>query len=141
MSFIKDNAIIAQNAGTSAAAIVSAMVESGAYGLDTMGDVMEAFNAIRTDIFQGSLELAGVSDPSEVPADAPRRSGGGGGRRSSGGGSNGKTPETYSLTFGKYNGRTIADIHEDDPEYVEWLADKANEAFVKKLARQALEAA
>jgi len=131
MAFSKDRAIVAQNATGAAGAIVAALLTNE----DTVETALEMFNAVRTDIFEGSLALAdGVIEGQETaPAkrsSAPRRSGGGG-RSSGGGGKSDDAGAGVSLKFGKYQGQTISDVYADDPEYIEWLADTSNNEFIK----------
>lgn len=40
------------------------------------------------------------------------------------------------ITFGKYNGKTIREIYDEDPKYIDWLADKAE---VEKIRLAAVE--
>lgn len=138
MSFIKDNAIIGQNAATAAATVVAALVGSG----DILGvaEAITAFSDIRTAIFEGSLACAGVESPDEVPADAPRRSGGFPRRASGGGNAN---PGEVVINFGKHKGKTIAGLAaegDEGREYVEWLAASSNNDFIKKVTREFLAA-
>ncbi len=49
---------------------------------------------------------------------------------------------TYSvvLSFGKYAGQTLGSVADDDPKYLEWIADKSNVAAMwKKAAHRAVE--
>lgn len=43
------------------------------------------------------------------------------------------------VNFGKYKGKTIKEIHELAPDYVEWLAVNAREEIVKKAANMVLD--
>jgi len=45
-----------------------------------------------------------------------------------------------TITFGKHAGKSIATIDSEDPGYVRWLADKAQDAEVQKAARAYLDA-
>lgn len=120
MSFSKERAIIGQNAATAAASLLSGT-----------GASYEEFEALRTAIAEGSLAFAdGVIEG--VTESAPRRSGGGGFRSSGGGGGQSNDSGAgVSLKFGKYQGKTIAEVYAADPEYVEWLSETSNNDFIK----------
>ena len=47
--------------------------------------------------------------------------------------------KTITLNFGKYNGKTLAEIYESDRGYMEWLADNSQKEAVKEAARLLLE--
>lgn len=113
---------------TAAAAVIFA-------GLYTEWD-LEAFEAIRTDILNGSLALQGATstiESIETPS-APRRSYGGGGGNS--GGSAGST----ELRSGKYAGKTVDEVIELDLEYAEWFAESGKNEFMAKKFAEALAA-
>ena len=42
--------------------------------------------------------------------------------------------ESIKISFGKYKGKTIKEIHATDESYVKWLAEKAKDEAVKKAA-------
>ena len=45
------------------------------------------------------------------------------------------TPEeakAYVITFGKYSGKTLGEVIENDPKYTEWLLEKAQDENIKK---------
>jgi hypothetical protein len=39
-----------------------------------------------------------------------------------------------TITFGKYRGKTLAEIYKTDKKYIEWLADKANKEDMRNAA-------
>jgi hypothetical protein len=140
--FNKEASIVGQNAGSTAASLMAAYVASGAnYG--TLDDFLADYNAIRTDVMNGSIALAGAEGFIEAfgsaPAPAPARGGGGGRsfgggnqRRSSGGGGGGNSdPSTIEVNFGKYRGVTLGTIQADDPEYLDWLEENANSDWLR----------
>jgi uncharacterized protein (DUF3820 family) len=45
----------------------------------------------------------------------------------------------YRLTFGKYNGRTLGDVFQEDPDYLRWLADEARSPRVRTMAQSVLD--
>ena len=51
------------------------------------------------------------------------------------------TPEELVVNFGKHSGKTVAAIHAEDPGYVKWLADKAQDAAIKLAAQTLLQSA
>lgn len=42
--------------------------------------------------------------------------------------------ETLKLGFGKHKGKTLGQIYKEAPDYIEWLADNANDAKIKTAA-------
>ena len=141
MSFNKDHAIIAQNSATAAATIYSA--------IGPQEWSKEIYEQIRTDIFSGSLALAGAETvvqtfeaPSSV-ADIARQAApagetpfppAGGGFSASGGGTAGATV----LKFGKHRGKTIAQVASEDPGWLDWASQNTNNDFVKTKIREFL---
>ena len=139
MALDRDSSIIAQNAGSTAAAIYTALVKNR--GDETFNP--EEYEAIRLHVFQGTLELAGAETVVETfeggakPAYAAKPGGGsdngGGGGRSTYSGSG-----NIDVKFGKHRGKTISEIYDEDPGWLEWAAEKANNDFVKQHARKFL---
>lgn len=140
MPLDKDRSIIAQSAGKDAAELVKAIFVPGDANPE---DVFQVYNDLKTSIFNSTLALAAAESVVErfegdepAPARTSRPSSGGA-RRSGGGGGDAATLEVRS---GKYAGRTLGDIYEEDPDYVEWLAEKSNNTFLKNKAREFLAA-
>lgn len=46
-----------------------------------------------------------------------------------------------TVTFGQYKGQTLGDVLEQDPSYLKWLADKAQDGKIRKAASNLLKAA
>lgn len=42
--------------------------------------------------------------------------------------------EAVKLGFGKHKGKTLGEIHKEAPDYIEWLADNANDSKIKAAA-------
>ena len=51
------------------------------------------------------------------------------------------TPEELVVNFGKHSGKTVAAILAEDPGYVKWLADKAQDGSIKLAAQTLLQTA
>lgn len=131
MSFNKDRAIVAQNSATAAATIVAALVKAG------NPDAVDAFEDIRTSIFEGSLELAGGEPTAAQSNSGGRRSFGGG--RSNGGGRADDAGAGVVIKFGKHAGQTIGEVYaqgEDGASYIEWLAESSTNPFIKAKAEE-----
>jgi hypothetical protein len=142
LSFSKDHAIIAQNSATAAATIYSA--------IGPQEWSKELYEQIRTDIFSGSIALAGaetivqtfdapasVADIAREAAPAgekPFPQSNGGGFSASGGGTAGATV----LKFGKHRGKTIAQVASEDPGWLDWASQNTNNDFVKTKIREFL---
>lgn len=137
MSFSKDHAIIAQNSATAAATIYSA--------IGPQEWSKELYEQIRTDIFSGSISLAGaetIVQTFDAPASvadivreaAPAPQSNGGGFSASGGGTAGATV----LKFGKHRGKTIAQVASEDPGWLDWASQNTNNDFVKTKIREFL---
>jgi hypothetical protein len=39
-----------------------------------------------------------------------------------------------TVSFGRHKGKTLSEIYEEDPNYVSWIADKANNPEVRRAA-------
>lgn len=46
--------------------------------------------------------------------------------------------ENMKIGFGKHRGKTLGQIYKDAPDYIEWLAGKANDQVIKKAAAMLL---
>ena len=46
--------------------------------------------------------------------------------------------ENMKLSFGKHKGKTIGQVYKEAPDYIVWLADKANDQAMRKAARMLL---
>jgi hypothetical protein len=136
LSFSKDHAIIAQNSATAAATIYSA--------IGPQEWSKDLYEQIRTDIFNGSIGLAGAEtvvqtfeSPSSVgeivrdAAPAPQQNSG---FSASSGGNAGATV----LKFGKHRGKTIAQVASEDPGWLDWASQNTNNDFVKTKIREFL---
>lgn len=49
--------------------------------------------------------------------------------------------ENVKLTFGKHKGKTLKEVHEIQPDYLDWLASNAKEEVMKKAANMVLNGA
>ncbi len=135
MSFSKDHAIIAQNSATAAATIYSAI------GPQEWNK--DLYEQIRTDIFSGSIALAGAetivqtfdapASVGEIVREAAPQSNSGG-FSASGGGNAGATV----LKFGKHRGKTIAQVASEDAGWLDWASQNTNNDFIKTKIREFL---
>lgn len=41
--------------------------------------------------------------------------------------------DNYKLTFGKYKGKTLKEVQEEKPDYIDWLLDNSKDERMKKL--------
>lgn len=46
----------------------------------------------------------------------------------------------YTLTFGKYQGQTLNEVYRNDPQYVQWLADKSYNVTARHAAQAIIDA-
>lgn len=135
----RDKSIIAQNAGTTAANLIASAVSAGTLAPATVDELVEVFDSVRTSVFNGTLALAGAQSvvesfeggsASSAPAASEHPTGGG--------------PRPHAdveIKFGKFRGKTIAQAHAADADYVEWLATECNNDFLKSRVREFLAAA
>lgn len=115
----RDKSIIAQNAGSTAAAILTAGVNAGAIQPRDEDELLATYDTIRTSVFNGTFALAGAESVvesfegggSSAPTSAPASGGGGGGSR---------PHADVEVRIGKYRGKTIGAIH-SEPEGADWL--------------------
>lgn len=45
--------------------------------------------------------------------------------------------DTYTLTFGKHKGKTLKEVYEEAPDYIEWMAGNSNDERMIKLIQMA----
>lgn len=139
----RDKSIIAQNAGTTAANLVASAVSAGTLAPATVDELVEVFDSVRTSVFNGTLALAGAQS---VVESFESRGGGDasatGGQANAAPSSGGSRPHAdVEIKFGKFRGKTIAQAHAADADYVEWLATECNNDFLKSRVREFLAAA
>lgn len=133
MAFDRECSIIAQSAGKDAAELTKALI--GANIVDS-SDAFEVYSDLKARIFADTLALAGAEtvverfEGASTPATQPVRPSGG----DNGG------PATLVIKSGKHQGKTIAAVYDEDPSYIEWLADKSNNTFLKGKAQEFLAA-
>ncbi len=120
MAFSKDRLIVAQNSATATATIIASM------DFQSVEEVLMAFDAIRTHVFEGSLDLADgvIAGQTEVEQRTSNASASTGGGSSDGGAG-------IALKFGKYQGSTIGEVYAKDAKYIDWLASTSNNEFIK----------
>jgi hypothetical protein len=134
----KDLSIIAQNAGNTAAVVMAPLVaQSGEFDA-------ALFNDIRRAVFDGTFELYAIglaetginqSAPSRPASNGSSYASNGGGSRTDDHGAG------VEIKFGKHKGQTIGDLYasgEDGQSYIEWLADKSNNDFLRTKAQEFL---
>ena len=68
--------------------------------------------------------------PAPAPAPAPKKESGQ--ENNAGGGD-------IVVNFGKYTGKTVREIYEEDPDYVKWLAEKAQKDDIKQAAKEMID--
>lgn len=150
MAYNKEDAIAAQNAGSSAATVYASL------GLSVWDP--DLYRQIRLDIFNGTIALAGsnavvetfegAQAPTPLPAPAPQPVQATTGPQPAGGASsdNGAGVE---LKFGKYRGQTIEqvfnitsiDSKSGEPEgqsWLRWAAENSNNDFIRGKVREFL---
>ena len=47
--------------------------------------------------------------------------------------------EEYTLTFGKYKGKTLKEIYEEDEQYIDWLLDNSTDERIHKIIELTLD--
>lgn len=109
--FQKDQAIIAQNAATAAGPIVAQIIGANPKHPTTVESALALFDRVRTHIYSGSMELAGGLP---IAAAEP------------------ETPGDTVFNGGKHAGKTIAEVHAEDPSYITWSIDKGKNDFMRR---------
>lgn len=98
-------------AGHDAAAIVAAFVSAGV--IDTEDAAFETFVSLRNSILADSLQVQGVTAVTQGTGATPISS-----APSAGGGDYGDV----LFKGGKHQGKSIAQVFEEAPDYLEWIA-------------------
>lgn len=113
-------------AGHYASAITAAFITAGA--VTTTQEALEIFGEVLDATFAQCEALKGTLPEQAAPAKAY-----GGGKsypkKSSGGGDN-ADPGTLEIRGGKYAGKTIAAVYEDDPSYLDWCVTNLKNDFL-----------
>ena len=131
MAYSKENAIAAQNAGSTAAQLYQVVAGTGQPFNATL------YNEIRTEVFNGTLALAGAGAVVEVTEGSPPVGGYSNSPQSSGAGR--ADPGSVDVKFGKHRGKTFDQINLEDREWIEWAAENSNNEFIKRVAREYLD--
>lgn len=126
----KDRSIIAQSAGKDAVELVKVIFADGG----PQEDVVSAYKAIKQAVFNDTLALAGAQsvvetfegEPSTTQTAAPRSTSGAG---------------SVEIRSGKHAGKTIAQVADEDPSYLEWASGNLKNDFLKSRIREFLAAA
>lgn len=132
----RDRSIIAQNAGTTAANLVASAVAAGTLAPATIDELVSTFDDLRTQVFNGTLSLAGAQSvvesfegggaptaTSSAPTSAPAASGGGS-----------RPNADLEIKVGKYRGKTIGHVFDNEDEgdsYLEWMSQNINNDFLR----------
>lgn len=134
----RERSIIAQNAGSTAASLVASAVAAGTLAPATTDELLSEFDKVRTTVFNGTLAFAGaesivqsVEGSSTPPAQssAPAPSGGS------------KPNADVEIRVGKYRGKTIGQVAEDDLDYLQWMGENINNDFLRDKVNEFLRAA
>lgn len=144
MSFDRERSIIAQNAGTTAANLLSTIHGGGVVSVVDAEQVIAQFEDLRTRVFEGTLALAGEQPGAVTVSDVVKTFPGATAEAApSGGGSAG----SYKFTTGKYTGKTIAEVDaiKDNRDggrgYLEYYAENGKQENVVRAVKQYLAAA
>lgn len=121
-------------AGHDAAELVAAFISAGI--IATEEDAFASFVSLRDQILANSLEVQAAtapatSAPSGRRSSAPRSSGGGN--------SGGPAGADTEIRSGKYTGRKVSEVIEEDLDYAEWAAANMKNDFLRKAFATALE--
>lgn len=131
----RDRSIIGQNAGTTAAALLTTAVQAGVVAPATLDDLLETYDTIRTSVFNGSLALAGAQsvvekfEPGYDPSSDVGRD-----RLQSVPTGGGKPHADVEVKVGKYRGKTIGaiyDLGEDGAGWLEWASQNLSNDWLK----------
>lgn len=127
MSYSTEAAIAAQNAATAAATLLAT---TGGLTTAAPESILETFEQIRLGIFEGTVRLAQETEVGQV---APRQyASGGAPRRASGGGGSVTEDGTTVFNSGKHAGKTIAQVQEEAPDYLDWCVDNLRNDFMRR---------
>lgn len=131
--FDRDRAITAGNSANVAGTIVAALIRSGQVSLDAIEGTFERLHVVVfnsniglagaetvVETFEGSPAAAPAAEVVSIPRPAAKPSPSGSG-----------DPGTVVLKFGKHSGKTIAQVFDEDPGWLEWASENTNNDFVK----------
>lgn len=128
MSFSKDASIVAQASAHDASAMVAALITAGVVA--DVDSAIETAERIQRAQFDVSMQLATATTVVEgMDQGGPR------GRRNNGGGGNrapqqsepatvDADPGAFLIRQGKHKGKTIAQVHEEAPTWLDWCVEK-----------------
>lgn len=144
MSYNKELAIAAQNAGTTAANLLASFVGTGGTVTQNLDEYLRTFEQVRELVFAGTLDLAGDKTPVSV-ADVVREFPGATVEQTAPVNGSG----TFTFKGGKHQGKTIAQVDAEPGrngrdvgrDYLTWYAEKGNDDPTKRAVKAYLAAA
>lgn len=140
----RDRSIIGQNAGTTAAALLTTAIQAGVVAPATIDELLESFDTIRTSVFNGSLALAGAQAVVETFESSPAESSSGSRPLQSVPTGGGRPHADVEMKVGKYRGKTIGyvyDLGEDGASYLDWASKNLSNEWLKSRIVEFLNAA
>lgn len=135
----RDKAMARMNAVTASSVLVAAYINAGVITTIAEGD--EKFTSLVEEINTANIQAALGDTVATAVANVEAQLGGtevAAPAASTPAPTAGATAEGgVEIKFGKYSGQTLAQVYAQDPEYVTgFLAEKTNNAFVKKAAQK-----
>lgn len=154
--YSKEQAIAAQNAGTSAATLTAAALAAGL--VNDTAELKDLYHELRLDIFNGTFTLAyaevvlGQMEGKVVEEERQQSAGESTFntaprsttenrpvfRPQAPAGGNKADPASLVIKFGKHAGSTVQQAFDADPEWVEWCANKDKDDFMRRITREFL---
>lgn len=141
----RDRSIIAQNAGTTAANLLSAAINSGAIQPRDADELLSEFDSLRTAVFNGTLTLAGAEAVVERFEGGPAPAAASSGYSAPAPSGGGSLPNAdVEIKVGKHRGQTIGQVYDsgaDGVSYLEWASEKLNNDWLRGRIAEFLAAA
>lgn len=120
----RDESIIAQSSAHDAATLVAATLHGRAVTDEQWPEVMARFEATRDAIMARTLEIGGSGGGGTQRQDKPPAASG-----------DVADPGSVIVHLKKHKGKTIAEIHAVEPEYLTWCLENHPDAFLKRSIR------
>lgn len=120
----RDESIIAQSSAHDAATLIAATLHGREVTADQWPEVLARFEETREAIMARTLEIGGAGGGGGNSAPKPPAASG-----------DVADPGAVVVHLKKHKGKTIAEIHAVEPEYLTWCLENHPDAFLKRSIR------
>lgn len=137
--FNKDAVIVAQNATMPAVTLAAAIMAANPEHATTTESALRLYDAVHSHVAEKSMQFGGVESLEDfLEAEPASNSRGPRGNTTSPtrqGAPSGGDPGSVQFNSGKHRGKSIAEVHASEPDYLTWAVEKLrNEYMVGRIS-------